>query len=139
MFSFHRTRLYTMNLYYGGNFVHILVFSYTSNMSKTIHNVDLENWSIDELKKCGGDALGEFDSLYYRKNYGIAMLNKDSKAEVIEFSRACGNECTLYVYHQTPIDESDEDMDYLNCSDEELVELRKINRAEQEKIDEYER
>ncbi|KAK1383515.1 hypothetical protein POM88_021250 [Heracleum sosnowskyi] len=132
-------RLYTLNLHYEGHFVHIHVFSYTSNINKIIENVDLENWSIDELKNCGGDDVGEFDSLYYVKGTGIALLNKESKAEVIEFSRACGNQCTLYVYHQTPNDESDEDIDYNYCSDEELIELRKTNKVEQKRMDEYER
>ncbi|KAK1404174.1 hypothetical protein POM88_003779 [Heracleum sosnowskyi] len=114
-------KLYTVIVYYGGHFVHIPVFSYTTNTSKIYENVDLEELSVPELKVCVGDILGEFDSLYYILHTGIRLFTSTNKDELVELSKQCDYSATFYVYHQTPTDWDDDidnfrDNGTYNCS-----------------------
>lgn len=111
-----------------GHFVHIPVFSYTANTRKIYQNVDLEGLSVQELKVCFSDILGEFDSLYYNLLSGIRLLTRATKDEVIKLSKQCDYIATLYVYHQNPVG-WDDDIDNFRedgaYSDEEFNEIRK--------------
>ena len=131
-----------MKLYYGGYFAHIPWFSYTSTQYKIYKDVDLENITIDELKVCVGDILGQYDSLYYRTNAGIKLVSNESIGEVVECSKLVENMATLCVYHvNLPEIESDndndvDDRDGHNFSDEEFAEIRKTSRLEKENLEE---
>ncbi|KAK1393577.1 hypothetical protein POM88_012633 [Heracleum sosnowskyi] len=93
---------YQVNLNYGDHFVHIPVFSYTGPRYKMYDNVELENMTIQDLKVCVSDVIGEYDSLYYITKDGIKLVNNDSIGELVDRSKLSENVATLYVYHVTP-------------------------------------
>ncbi|KAK1383452.1 hypothetical protein POM88_021187 [Heracleum sosnowskyi] len=141
-FSFCWKKLYTVIVYYGGHFVHIPVFSYTTNTSKIYENVDLEELSVPELKVCVGDILGEFDSLYYIFHTGIRLFTSTNKDKLVELSKQCDYTATFYVYHQTPTD-WDDDIDNFRddgtYSDEEYNEIRKTTKEDRLRMEEFEK
>ncbi|KAK1357956.1 hypothetical protein POM88_051212 [Heracleum sosnowskyi] len=135
-------KLYTVIVYYEGYFVHIPVFSYTTNTSKIYENVDLEELSVPELKVYVGDILGEFDSLYYILHTGIRLFTSTNKDELVELSKQCDYTATFYVYHQTPTD-WDDDIDNFGddetYSDEEFNEIRKATKEDRLRMEEFEK
>ncbi|KAL8123103.1 hypothetical protein AgCh_011191 [Apium graveolens] len=108
-----RKKLYTVIVYYGGNFVHVPIFSYTSNTRKIYQNIDLEELSVQELKD--------------------AVIKMSKKFDYI---------VTLYVYHQTPT-EWDDDIDNFieDCaySDKEFNEIRRATQDDRLKMNEFEK
>ncbi|KAK1382154.1 hypothetical protein POM88_019889 [Heracleum sosnowskyi] len=137
-----KKKLYTVIVYYGGYFVHILVFSYTTNTSKIYENVDLEDLSVPELKVCVGDILGEFDSLYYIIPTGIRLFTSTTEDELVELSKQCDYIATFYVYHQTPTgwdDDIDNFRDDGTYSDDEFNEIRKATKEDRLRMEELEK
>lgn len=56
------------------------------------------------------------------------MFTDDEKEVVLEFSRACGNACTLFFYHVVTHEDS-HGGGYFSCSDEEFEEIRRSIRV----------
>uniref|UniRef100_A0A166D9S0 Uncharacterized protein n=1 Tax=Daucus carota subsp. sativus TaxID=79200 RepID=A0A166D9S0_DAUCS len=137
--TFSESMRYDVKLYYGGHFVQVPTYSYTSSQFKLYKNIDLENITVNDLKVFLGEIVGEFDSLYFGIDNGrLELLNNASKFEVIEYSRTCNNLATLYVYH-VPLPECDNDDDYFNdqdCSDEEFVQIKKKGKEDEQRLDE---
>ncbi|XP_017245957.1 uncharacterized protein LOC108217625 [Daucus carota subsp. sativus] len=134
-------QLHSIKLFYGGDFVHIPVCSYTSQLYKVYYNIDLESITISQLKVRVGDVLGEYDSLYYKVESGIKLVNNESLPKIAEYSKSCKNMAMLFVYHVIPpgFDSDRDDEDDRNghsYSDDEFVEIRKKSRLEKKKLDE---
>ncbi|XP_017241153.2 uncharacterized protein LOC108213876 [Daucus carota subsp. sativus] len=137
--TFSESMRYDVKLYYGGHFVQVPTYSYTSSQFKLYKNIDLENITVNDLKVFLGEIVGEFDSLYFGIDNGrLELLNNASKFEVIEYSRTCNNLATLYVYHVS-LPECDNDDDYFNdqdCSDEKFVQIKKKGKEDEQRLDE---
>ena len=140
LFMFYRNNLYNVTVYYGGHFVHVPYFAYTSNVSKVYKHIDFENLSVNDLKMSFAAVVGDFDSLYYKASDSqIYLLNDENKPGIIELSKECGYNIKLCVYHVSRSNESDEERDGYECSDEEYVRIRKDSREERKKMDAFER
>ncbi|KAL1826357.1 hypothetical protein ACET3Z_004769 [Daucus carota] len=93
--TFSESMRYDVKLYYGGHFVQVPIYSYTSSQFKLYKNIDLENITVNDLKVFFGEIVGEFDSLYFGIDNGrLELLNNASKFEVIEYSRTCNNDAS---------------------------------------------
>ena len=91
LFVFYRNNLYNVTVYYGGHFVHVPYFAYTSNVSKVYKHIDFENLSVNDLKMRFAAVVGDFDSLYYKAaDSQIYLLNAENKPGIIELSKECG-------------------------------------------------
>ncbi|KAK1353951.1 hypothetical protein POM88_047207 [Heracleum sosnowskyi] len=107
-------------------------------------NVELENMTIQDLKVCVSDVIGEYDSLYYITEDGIKLVNNDSIGELVDRSKLSENIATLYVYHVTPPNvDSDNDVGidaeiFHSYSDAEFEEIRRTSMIERKKMDELE-
>ncbi|WOH14286.1 hypothetical protein DCAR_0933805 [Daucus carota subsp. sativus] len=110
--TFSESMRYDVKLYYGGHFVQVPTYSYTSSQFKLYKNIDLENITVNGLKVFLGEIVGEFDSLYFGIDNGrLELLNNASKFEVIEYSRTY-------------------------CSDEEFVQIKKKGKEDEQRLDE---
>lgn len=123
MILINRKKLYTVEVFYGGHFVHVPYFSYTSNLKKIYEDVDFENLTVTELKACFSDVVGEYDSLYVKgPEHKIYLLSPESKEILVE---NCDSKIVLHVYHVSPLEsESDierDEADGYGCSDDEYV------------------
>ncbi|KAK1380115.1 hypothetical protein POM88_026859 [Heracleum sosnowskyi] len=123
---------------------HIQVFSYTGPQCKVYDNVELENMTIQDLKVCVSDVIGEYDLIYYITEDGIKLVNNDSIGELVCRSKLSENVATLYVYHVTPpnVDSDNEigidDEIFHSYSDAKFEEIRRTSTIERKKMDELE-
>lgn len=120
--------------------------AYTSNIVKVFKDVELEDMTVDEIKKSLGPIMGEFDSLYYPKDGrsisgGLNLLNDASKNEMLELSLNVNGVIMLLVNHipgwgaQEVEDDEESNRSY---SDEEFTEIRRATRAGRKQIEQEE-
>ena len=98
-----KSNLYSLRVWYGGNFVHIPEKSCTSKSVKLFTDVDLQNMNVDELKNNLGSILGEYDSLFFLKDgiyisLGVSLLSNESFTNMLKLADANNKVVRLNVY-----------------------------------------